>query len=145
MKSLLKNFIFIILIFLVISGVFAMFSKPFEEKKEISLTQLVEDLNQEKIRKITVLGNNIEIIYSDESKAKAKKETESSFSETLINYGLTREKINKTDIEVKEERGLMFWLSPISIFLFPEFVCKITITIRKRISKYLIRIFIYSP
>ena len=84
MKSLLKNFIFIVLIFLVISGVFAVFSKPFEEKKEISLTQLVEDINQEKVKKITVSGNDVQITYNDDSKSSTKKETEASFSETLV-------------------------------------------------------------
>ena len=119
MKSLFKNFIFIMLIFLTISGVFAMLSRPFEEKKEISLTKLVDDINQEKVKKIAVSGNNVEITYQGDSMAQAKKEAETSFSETLVNYGLTKEKIGKVDIEVQEERGLSYWLGPISIFLFP--------------------------
>ncbi len=119
MKSLLKNFIFIVLIFLVISGVFAVFSKPLEEKKEISLTQLTEDINQEKIKKITISGNDVQVIYNDDSKAQTKKETEASFSETLVNYGLNKEKINKAGIEIKEERGFSFWMGPVSLFLFP--------------------------
>lgn len=119
MKSLIKNFIFIILIFLIISGVFAVFSKPFENIKEISLSQLVQDIDRESVKKITVSGNNMEIVYQDDSKARTKKETESSLSETLVNYGLSVEKINKANIEVKEERGLAFWLGPVSVFLFP--------------------------
>ncbi|MBI2041938.1 MAG: ATP-dependent zinc metalloprotease FtsH [Candidatus Nealsonbacteria bacterium] len=119
MKSLLKNFIFIILIFLIISGIFAMFSKPFEQKKETTLTQLVEDINQEKVKKITVSGNDVQIAYNDDSEASAKKEAEASFSETLVNYGLDKEKINKVNIEVKEPRGFSFWLGPISVILFP--------------------------
>ena len=119
MKSLLKNFIFIVLIFLVISGVFAVFSKPFEEKKEISLTQLVEDINREKVKKITVSGNDVQITYNDDSKSSTKKETEASFSETLVNYGLNKDKINKAGIEIKEERGFSFWMGPVSLFLFP--------------------------
>ena len=70
MKNLAKNFIFILLIFLIISGIFALFSKPFEKEKELSLTQLVEEINQEKIKKITVSGNELQIIYQDETKAK---------------------------------------------------------------------------
>ncbi|MBI2626235.1 MAG: ATP-dependent metallopeptidase FtsH/Yme1/Tma family protein [Candidatus Nealsonbacteria bacterium] len=119
MKSLFKNFIFVLLIFLAISGIFALFSQPFEKTNEISLTKLVEDINQEKVKKITVSGNSVEIIYQDDSAAKAKKETESSFTETLANYGLAQEKINKVDIAVKEERGLAYWLGPISVFVLP--------------------------
>jgi len=119
MKGLLKNFIFIILIFLIISGIFAIFSKPFEEKKEISLTQLVEDINREKVKKITVSGNNVQIVYNNDAEAGARKEAEASFSETLVNYGLDKEVISKVNIEVKEQRGFSFWLGPISVILFP--------------------------
>src|SRR3989344_2010102 len=119
MKNLAKNFVFIIFIFLTISAIFAMFYQPFEQKKETSLSQLMEDINQEKIKKIVVSGNNIQITYQDDSKAQTKKETEASFSETLANYGISREKISKIDFEVQEERGLSFWLGPISVFLFP--------------------------
>jgi len=119
MKSLIKNFVFILLIFLIISGVFAMFTQPFEEKEEISLTQLIEDINQEKVKKIVVSGNNLDITYQDETKAKSKKEIEAALSQSLINYGINQEKLQKVNIETKEERGLMFWLGPISLLLFP--------------------------
>jgi uncharacterized protein YpmB len=62
MKNLTKNFIIILLIFLVISSIFTLFSDPFEKKKELSLTQVVEKINQGEIKKITVLNNDLEII-----------------------------------------------------------------------------------
>ena len=122
MKTLLKNFIFIIFIFLIISSIFAMVYRPFEPKKEISLSQLMEDINQEKVKKITVSGNNVQITYNDDTEAQAKKEAEASFSGTLVNYGLTKDKISKANIGVQEERGLAFWLGPISAILFPLLV-----------------------
>ncbi len=58
MKKLAKNFIFILLIFLIISGIFGLLQQPFEKEKELSITQLVKEINQEKIKKITVSGSS---------------------------------------------------------------------------------------
>jgi len=119
MKKLLQNFLLIILFFLFVSAVFALFSQPFEKIEEISLSQLIQDINQEKIKKITVAGNNVDILYRDDTKAKTKKEIESSLSETLMNLGIDQEKLKQIEVETKEDRGLLFWLGPISLLLFP--------------------------
>jgi len=119
MKYLIKNFIFVLLIFLIISGIFAMFANPFEEEQEISLSQLVEDINQGKVKKIVISGNDVSITYEDNTKAKTKKEIESALSQSLINYGIKQEALKTVEIELKEERGIMFWLGPISLLLFP--------------------------
>lgn len=119
MKYLAKNFIFILLIFLIISGVFTLFSQPLEKEREISLTQLVQDINQEKIKEIVISGNNLTILYQDKTKAKSKKEIELALSQSLINLGVDREKLKKVEIESKEEKGIMFWLGPVSLLLLP--------------------------
>ncbi len=119
MKNLAKNFVFILLIFLIISGVFTLFQKPFEKEKELSLTQLVEEINQEKIKKITVTGSELLVIYQDDSKAKSRKETEVSLSESLLNYGVNKEKLKLIEIETKKESGTMTWLGPVLLLLLP--------------------------
>ncbi len=119
MKNLVKNFIFILLIFLIISGVFALFTQPFEKEKEISLTQLVEDINQEKIKEITVSGSELSILYQDETKAKSRKETETSLSDCLLNFGVNIEKLKKIEIKTKKEQGTWIWLGPVLLFVFP--------------------------
>jgi len=67
MKNLIKNIVFILLIFLVISGIFTLFSRPFEKEKELSLTQLIDEINQGSVKKITVTGNELQITYQDDS------------------------------------------------------------------------------
>jgi len=119
MKNLAKNFIFILLIFLVISGVFTLFQQPFEKVKELSLTQLVEEINQEKIKKVVVSGNELQIVYKDDSKARSRKETEAALSQSLINYGVDKEKLTKVEIETKEAGGTWTWLGPILFAVLP--------------------------
>lgn len=118
MKILVKNIVFILLLFLIISGIFTLFSQPFQEEKKLSLTQLIEEINQEKIKKITVSGSELQILYQDDSKAKSRKETESTLSESLINYGINKEKLQKVDIETKEKGGFWVWLGPL-LFILP--------------------------
>ncbi|MCX6759207.1 MAG: ATP-dependent zinc metalloprotease FtsH [Candidatus Nealsonbacteria bacterium] len=121
MKNLTKNFIIILLIFLVISSIFTLFSDPFEKKKELSLTQVVEKINQGEIKKITVLNNDLEIIYQDETKAFSVKEAETALSQSLINYGVTQEKLKTLEIETKEKKDVWTWLMPI-LFILPLLV-----------------------
>lgn len=117
MKNLIKNLLIIILIFLVVSSVFALFSKPFEEKKEVYLNQLVQEIEQEKIKSIIVSGNELQLTYRDDSKAVSRKEQELALTESLLNYGLTPEKLAKIDIKEIEETNLVSWLGPILIIL----------------------------
>jgi len=119
MKNLIKNFGLILLIFLIISLLFDLFSTPFETKKEISLTELARDINEGKIKKLIVSGNNIEIFYRDGSQAKSKKEAEIALSQSLLNYGVDKIALRNVNVEIKEKKGLMFWLGPFSMVILP--------------------------
>jgi len=119
MKNLVKNFLFLILIFLVISIIFSLIFQPFEGKKEISLSQLVEEINQEKIKKITVAGNELTVIYTDNQKATSRKEEEAALSQSLINYGVEKEKLAKVEIETKEVSTVWVWLGPVLFTILP--------------------------
>ena len=119
MKFLLKNLFYILLIFLLISAVFTLFFSPFEGGEEISLTQLVDDINQGKVKKVTVAGSEIDILYNNDSTAKTRKETESSLTESLTNFGVNQEKIKGIQIETKPEGGAWIWLSPLLMFGLP--------------------------
>lgn len=117
MKILAKNFLIIIVIFLAISSVFALLSEPFEEKEEITLTQLVREINQEGVKKIIVSNNELQVIYQDDSQVLSRKEREIALTETLINYGVEVGNLNKVDIEQEAESGLDVWLMPILLIL----------------------------
>ena len=119
MKNLIKNFIFIVLILLVVSSIFTAFSKPFQKETEVSLTQLVNEINQGKVKKITVSDNKLEIVYQDETTATSRKETEMALSQSLINYGVNAEKLKSVEIETKENEAVWSWLGPLLFALLP--------------------------
>jgi cell division protease FtsH len=122
MKNLLKNFIFILLIFLVVSSVFTLFSQPFKKETKLSLTQLIAEINQGKVKQILISGNELEIVYQDGNKSKSMKETESALSQSLINYGVDKEKLKGVTIETKEASGLSTWLGPFLFAVLPILV-----------------------
>ncbi|MCK4473763.1 ATP-dependent zinc metalloprotease FtsH [Candidatus Parcubacteria bacterium] len=118
-NSLIKNFIFVVLIFLLISSVFSLFFQPFEKKEIVSITQLVEDIEQEKVKKITVAGSELSILYQDETKAISRKETETALSQSLINYGVSLEKLKKVEVETKKGGGAWAGLAPFLLLFLP--------------------------
>ena len=119
MKSLAKNITFVLLIFLVIAGVFTLLSPSLEKEKEISLSQLVQDINQGKIKKVTISGDDLKIQYQDDTKASSRKETETGLSESLLNLEADREKLKGVEIETRKESGVGTWLGPLLWLLLP--------------------------
>ncbi len=121
MKTLMKNFVLVLLVFLVVSALFSLFEAPTDAEK-ISLNQLVNDINQEKVQKIVVSGEEIEVTYKDEGKAKTRKETESSLSQSLVNYGVNQESLSKIDVNVEEVSDIWVWLNPFLFSVLPLLV-----------------------
>ena len=119
MSQLLKSFIFVVLIFLGISAVFALFMQPGRPPSELSLSQLVEQINQDKVKKVIVQGNELQVLLSDETKAVVLKEPETALSQTLVNYGVDKEKFKNIEIEVKKEGGTVLVIGQILSFVLP--------------------------
>ena len=119
MKYLTKNLITIILILATISLGFALLSSPFEETEKISLSRLVNEINNEEVSTIEVEGNKLKITLRDDTKQVSRKETESSLTESLSNYGVLTEKMTKIDVELKGEQGAAFWIGAVLPFLLP--------------------------
>ena len=117
MKNLIKNFAIILIVFLVLSGIFTLFSSPFEEKTEMSLSQVVEKINEGGIKNIVVSGNELEITLQEDKKAFSNKETESALSESLINYGVDQEKLKLVEVKTKEKGDIWNWLMPLLLTL----------------------------
>jgi len=117
--NLTKNFLVIVLIFLCVSALFSFFYSETEPKKEIALSQLSIDINNKNIEKLIVTGSEISIFYKDQTQAISKKETESSLTETLKNYGVTGEALNEINLTIKEDVDVWARVSTIFLFAIP--------------------------
>jgi len=60
------------------------------------------------------------IFYQDETKeAQSKKEKGATLDQSLLNYGVDKEKLKNIEIEFEEEGGLSLWIGPILMTLIP--------------------------
>ncbi len=97
-----------------------MFSSSQKSPKQVSLTELAQQINDEKVNKITVSGQSLEIYLKDESNEISTKETESGLTESLKNYGVDVAKLQKVSITVKQDGGWKFWLGNVIVpFILP--------------------------
>ena len=119
MEKLIKNISIIILVFLLISGIFILYNSPSEKPQDIGLSELVNEINDGKVKNITVESSVLQIELQDKTKQKATKESESSLTDSLKNYGVNTEQLQKVDVQIKGESGTSFWVSAILPFLLP--------------------------
>ncbi|HQK64026.1 MAG TPA: ATP-dependent metallopeptidase FtsH/Yme1/Tma family protein, partial [Candidatus Staskawiczbacteria bacterium] len=77
-NSFLKNFLVVVLILIAIVAIFTLLFYSSSNVAEISATQLASDINQGKVKTITVSGNSLDIEYADGSVSTSMKENNTS-------------------------------------------------------------------
>lgn len=119
MKSLIKNFLIFLIIFLIISGIFSLLGSQNKRIQEISLNELVQEIQDELVQKITIEENRLNILLIDQTQQIAFKEENESFVELLKNYGVSPEKLSKLSLVVKSMRGRNAFFNIIFPLLIP--------------------------
>ena len=115
-----SNFLSTLLILLLIILGYSIIVENQKKIPDISLSELTSDIKAGEVVKIVVEGEKLEIEYKDKKEAKkARKETESSLSETLKNYGITIEELNAVQIVVQNPSGFGYWFLNLAPFLIP--------------------------
>lgn len=123
MKSLFKNILIAFIIFLVIASIFSLTQEiPNNKAEKISFSQLAEQINDGRVKRVLIKGNKLNIELKNGRKEVAYKEVESSFTQSLKNYGISPEKIKEIEIDIKEESNLNFWLGVVIPFLLPTII-----------------------
>jgi cell division protease FtsH len=116
-NPLFKNFILVIFILLAVGSIFSLLYYPTEIPEEISATQLVLDINQDKVKEVVVAGEILEIVYYDETKASSMKEPNTSVTDLLINLGVNKENLDKVFVKIQPaKQDVWSWLTPILVF-----------------------------
>ncbi|OGG72934.1 cell division protein FtsH [Candidatus Kaiserbacteria bacterium RIFCSPLOWO2_01_FULL_53_17] len=119
MKNFSKTFIYALLIFVLLSGTYALIQGEFKSPKQVALSELVADINAGRVEKITVEEDTLAIRMKDGSEATSRKEAEAGLSESLKNYGVDAEKLRDVSIEIKSIGGAAYWFGMILPILAP--------------------------
>ena len=119
MKSFSKHIFTAVFIMIVIAGAYSLMADTSNQKEEVTLSELATEINNSSVSKIIVKGDILEVTMSDGAERLSKKETETSLTETLVNYGVTQEKFSQINIEIKNPSGFLFWFGSLLPFLLP--------------------------
>lgn len=116
-KNILKKVLFVPLTLLIL-GVSLFFVSYFFEIEEISLTELADQINEEKVDEIEVAGQLVTVTLKDDEKVQSTKEPEGTFSETITNYGADEEKLKQINIIQKNWMDINAWTIPVFLIVF---------------------------
>ena len=107
-------------IFLVLSAGYS-FVRQYvvSEDNEVSLSQLVTDIDAGIVSTIVVEGTSVTATYADGSEKVSRKESEASLTETFFNYGVASEKLAAVEITVQDEGGARYWFLTLAPLLIP--------------------------
>lgn len=108
-----------VLFFMIITALYLAVSGDGKVTPVVTISDLAKSVIAGDVKGIVVEGDNLTITYQDGSVKTSKKEIGAALSQTLFNYGVTGEELAKTEIQVKEDTGFMFWLVNILPFLLP--------------------------
>ncbi len=117
--SFFSNILTVLLVFLLIVSAYSFFADKKAKTEVVSLSQLAVDVRQSRISEIGIDGTELHLVYLDGTKKDSKKELESSFSDTMKNYGVSPEELAAIKVEIQEPSGLGYWLYAFAPFLFP--------------------------
>ena len=119
MGNFSKTFIYALIIFVLISGLWALVQGQFVEKKEVTLSELVAEINEDRVEKITVEEDVLTVRLKDGAEQRSRKEAEVGLTETLKNYSVDQEKLKAVSLEVKALSGAGYWFGVMLPFLVP--------------------------
>ena len=114
-----SNLLTAVLVFLIISTLYSAVVGNKGKVEEVSVSKIAQDISGGVVKKIVVEGGMINAEYADGTKKKSKKETESSLSQTLVNYGVSAGSLAKVEVEVKNESGFGYYFLNTLPFLLP--------------------------
>lgn len=111
-----------VLIFLLLLGIYSRFDDLFKKTEEITLSQLVIDIRDQKVSNIVVRGERVDVTYGTGDEAiikQSKKEQGGTLTETLANYGVTSDELRSIPIEVSDPTGFKYYLSLFAPLIAP--------------------------
>ncbi|MBI2430930.1 MAG: cell division protein FtsH, partial [Candidatus Levybacteria bacterium] len=112
-----KNiFLYSSLVFFVIF-LFMGFVRSIEEQNTVALSQVIKDVNEGKVKQITVLDNRLIVTKKDNTIVQTFKEPGSNVYQIFRDTGVSKESLDRTNITIKDETGLNSWINILSAIL----------------------------
>lgn len=116
-----NNMLSTVMLLVFVTLAFSYLTENKEKPEQLSISEVVSQVQAGEVSEIVVRGSKLEINYNDETRnaGEAKRETDASVSESLTNFGVTSEQLNSIKIDVQRETGFAYWFGQFAPFLFP--------------------------
>lgn len=123
-SQFVRNMVTVILVLLMLVVFYSFVAENRAQREEISISQLANDISAGRVMQVIVDGDNLEIHYDVKGEVvkRAKKEEGAPLTDTLVNYGVTPDKLNNVAVLIKSPNGLGFWILNLAPFLLPLIV-----------------------
>jgi cell division protease FtsH len=109
-----------VLLLLMLAGAYSYFADTDAQKPEqIAISQLAQDIGKGSVKEVVVDGDKLDITYVDDTEKESKKEPDAALTDTLANYGVAKEALDRVTISVQRDSSWQFWLAALAPFLAP--------------------------
>jgi len=119
--SFFGNLVTTILIFLLLMSTFSLVESFIAPPNDIPLSAVAADVAEGKIKSITVKGDSLDLVYTDESIKVSRKDSSAGLPETLATYGVTPAQLAMVAITIQGQSGFQFWFLTLAPMLIPIF------------------------
>lgn len=113
------QFMITMLLFITIITGFGLYGELTKDAKEITISQLVNDIEAGQVESVAVENEIVSVTYKDGVLGELRKEQGLAFSESLVNYGLSTEALKLLNITNEDGRGVLYWITIIFPILIP--------------------------
>ena len=117
--SFFGNLTTTVLIFLILMSAYSLIAGLAQPTSEVPLSVVAADVRDGKMKSITVKGDSLDLIYTDESEKTSRKDPSAGLPETLATYGVTPEELSKVSITIQGQSGFQFWFLTLAPVLLP--------------------------
>ena len=117
--SFFGNLLTTVLIFLILMSTYSLIQSFMKPNVDVPLSVVAADVAEGKIKSISVKGDSLDLIYSDESIKTSRKDSSAGLPETLATYGVTPEELAKVSITIEGQSGFEFWFLTLAPILIP--------------------------
>ena len=111
-----KNMLLYGCMFLFTLFIFAGFAENADQKKTVPLSEVIQSLRKGEVTQISVLDNKL-VVKTKKEEVQTFKEPGSNVYQLFSDAGVTKEALEKTNVEIKDETGLNTWVNILSAFL----------------------------
>ncbi|MFH1207229.1 MAG: ATP-dependent zinc metalloprotease FtsH [Patescibacteria group bacterium] len=118
-NKLLKNGLTLVVVLLIVMGIFSLFNNSFNKPSAVSISKVMDDISQDKVKSIEIAGDKLTVVAKDDQSLVSYKESNDTLSSLISDYKIDPSKLESIDVQIKQNSGVGYWVSAILPFLLP--------------------------